>query len=70
MKLTHIATESGKTGCPTVFATDRDTFVVQGWKIDDQEAITAMRELGLPDHETAVEIPVALVKRIQEIELP
>lgn len=62
MKLTHLATESGKTGCPSLFATDKGTFVVQGWKVTDPEALTTLRELGLPDHETAVEIPAALAK--------
>lgn len=62
MKLTHIATESGKTGCPSVFATDKGTFVVQGWKVTDPEALAALRERGFPDHETAVEIPAALAQ--------
>ncbi|MFI9384401.1 hypothetical protein [Kutzneria sp. NPDC052558] len=66
MKLTHIATESGKSGCPSFFATDRGTYVVQGWRIDDVEALAALHERGLPDHETAIEIPAALVARIRE----
>lgn len=66
MKLTHLATESGKTGCPSYFATDRGTFVVQGWKVTDAEALAELAERGLPDHETAVEIPAALVERIRQ----
>jgi hypothetical protein len=66
VKLTHIATESGKSGCPSFFATDRGTYVVQGWRIDDAEALAALAERGLPDHETAIEIPAALVARIRE----
>ncbi|MFC0438740.1 hypothetical protein [Kutzneria buriramensis] len=65
MKLTHLATESGKSGCPSFFATDRGTYVVQGWRIEDSEALMALAERGLPDHETAVEIPAALVDRIR-----
>jgi hypothetical protein len=61
MKLTHLGTESGDTGCPRVFATDRGTFVVQGWKVDDPEALAKLTDLGLPDHETAIEIPATLV---------
>lgn len=59
MKLTHLGTESGDTGCPTVYATDRGTFVVQGWRLTDTEALVAM---AIPDHETAVEIPAELLR--------
>ena len=62
MKLTHLATESGKTGCPSVFATDKGTYVVQGWRVADPDALAALRERGFPDHETAVEIPAALAR--------
>jgi hypothetical protein len=65
MKLTHLATESGKSGCPSVFATDRGTYVVQGWKVTDDEALAELAERGLPDHETAVEIPAALLEHLQ-----
>lgn len=65
MELTHIATESGKSGCPSFWATDRGTYVVQGWKVTDAQALAALRERGLPDHEDAVEIPAALIAHIQ-----
>ena len=67
MKLTHLATESGKSGCPSFFATDRGTYVVQGWLIDDAEALAALAERGLPEHEAAIEIPAALVDRIRQL---
>jgi hypothetical protein len=54
--------ESSQNGCPSVFATDRGTYVVQGWKITDPQARAAMAALGLPDHEDAVEIPAALLR--------
>jgi hypothetical protein len=57
-----IIPESGKTGCPSVFATDKDTFVIQGWKVTDSEALAELRRRGLPDNETAIEIPAALLK--------
>lgn len=60
MKITHIATESGKTGCPSLFATERGTYLVQGWAVTDPEALAELRKRGLPDHETVVEIPAAL----------
>ncbi len=58
MKLTYLGTSSDINGCPTLYATDRDTFVVQGWRLTDPEALAAM---DIPDHETAVEIPLALL---------
>lgn len=64
MKLTHLATESGKSGCPSLFATDHDTYVVQGWKVTDADALAALRARGFPEHETAVEIPAALTKHL------
>lgn len=61
MKLTFRGTSSSSGSCPSVFETDRGTLVVQGWRVTDREAIDAMKARGLPDHETAVEIPVALL---------
>lgn len=61
MKLTFLGTNSTSGGCPSVFATDRDTFVVQGVRVTDPDALAALAERGLPDHETAVEIPAALL---------
>ncbi|MGH3630205.1 MAG: hypothetical protein ACRDRL_22530 [Sciscionella sp.] len=63
MRLTFLGTTSGNHGCPTVFATDRDTFVVQGNKITDPEALATMqsRGNGIPEHETAVEVPRELL---------
>lgn len=60
MKLTHLATESGNTGCPSLYATDRDTFLVQGWRVLDTEALS---QLDIPVHETVIEVPRALLER-------
>lgn len=62
MKLTHLGTTSGGGGCPELYATDRDTFVVQGAKITDPDTLAQLRERGLPDHETVVEVPRALLR--------
>ena len=63
MKLAHLGTvDSGKTGSPTAFATDRGTFLVQGWKVTDEEALTEARRRGLPDHEDIVEVPAELLR--------
>lgn len=46
--------DSNPTGSPTVYRTDRNTWVVQGWLITDPEALSQM---DIPAGETAVEIP-------------
>lgn len=59
MRLTYLGTESGDNGCPTLYATDHNTFVIQGWKLLDGEALSQM---DIPSHETAIEIPAALLR--------
>lgn len=59
MKLTLLGTESDVGQSPTLYATDRGTLVVQGWRVTDPEALAAMT---VPDHETTVEIPIALLR--------
>lgn len=60
MKLTHLGTESANTGCPSLYLTDRDTFLVQGWRVADPEALG---ELDIPAHETVIEVPRVLLER-------
>lgn len=63
MKITHLGTvDSGKSGSPTVFATDRDTLLIQGWKVGDEEALAEARRRGLPDHEDIVEVPMSILR--------
>jgi hypothetical protein len=48
---------------PTLFATDRTdrvTYIAQGWKVTDPEALTAIGPV--PDHETLIEIPEEVLK--------
>jgi len=59
MKLTFLGTSSENGQCPTFYATDRGTYVVQGWKITDAEALA---QLDMPEQETAVEIPADLLR--------
>lgn len=48
---------------PTLFATDRTdrvTYIAQGWKVNDPEALA---DVGVvPDHETLIEIPEEVLK--------
>jgi hypothetical protein len=66
VKLTHLGTTSKNGGCPEIYETDRGTYVVQGTRVTDPEALATLRERGLPDHETAVEIPKALLTFVRE----
>ncbi|MER0242967.1 hypothetical protein AAHZ94_13230 [Streptomyces sp. HSW2009] len=53
--------------CPTLYATDRDSYLVQGWKIilDDPRM-----SLDIPEGMTAVEVPVELFKHLEKDGLP
>ncbi|MQA13792.1 MAG: hypothetical protein GEV09_06335 [Pseudonocardiaceae bacterium] len=59
MKITFLGQESGDKGCPTIYATDRDTYLVQGWRVGDAEALA---DMDVPDHETVVEVPRGLLR--------
>jgi hypothetical protein len=61
MKLTKLAGCSGGT-CPAVYGTDRGTYVVQGARVTDAEALAA---LELPEHETLVEVPAELLASLK-----
>ena len=60
MKLTFLGSTSQEGQCPTLYATDRDTLVVQGWMVTDPEALGDLRHV-LPG-ETFVEVPKALLR--------
>ncbi|GAB4046036.1 hypothetical protein [Catellatospora paridis] len=63
MQLTFIRKTvlSGDTNCPSLYRTDRDTFVVQGWRVTDPEALG---QLDVPAHETVVEVPSDVLAEI------
>jgi hypothetical protein len=52
MRLTFLGKATQGGGSPTLFATDRNTYVVQGWKV--------------PGHTDQVEIPQRLLKHLQD----
>jgi hypothetical protein len=62
MKLTRLRSDcpDGVT-CPAVYATDRGTFAVVGSAITDPDVLA---ELGLPPHESVVEIPRSLLPEV------
>lgn len=51
MQLTFLGKQTQGGGSPTLFATDRDTYVVQGWKV--------------PGQTTSVEIPSRLLMYVE-----
>lgn len=61
MHLTFLGKESRPDESPTLFATDRDSYMVQGWIVTDP-AILAM--IVMADDETIVEVPAALLAHL------
>ncbi|WP_370095417.1 hypothetical protein [Streptacidiphilus sp. MAP12-20] len=59
MRLTFLGTTSNNGNCPTLYATDRGTLVVQGYTVTDPHARDQLRDL-LPG-EDVVEIPRELL---------
>jgi hypothetical protein len=59
MQLTFLGGDSGPDGSPRAYATDRGTFVIQGYRVEDEESLS---QLSIPGHETVVEIPAELLK--------
>jgi hypothetical protein len=61
VKLTELASDCENGPCPTIYLTDTGDLIVQDFTVDDPEALATMQ---LPDTETAVRIPIALLKRV------
>lgn len=57
MRLTYLGktADSGKNGCPALYATDRGTYVVQGKALTDPAALADLRNVA--DDELVVEVP-------------
>ncbi|WP_163549116.1 hypothetical protein [Candidatus Frankia nodulisporulans] len=60
MRLTLLGTDSQAGQCPTLYATDRDTYVIQGWTVTDPEALADLKDVL--EGETFVEVPKALLR--------
>ncbi|WP_447037046.1 hypothetical protein [Streptomyces sp. DSM 118878] len=67
MKLRFLGTNSKEGDCPTLYATDRDTYLVQGWRI---YANDLLMQLTLREGETAVEVPTELFEHLEKDGLP
>jgi hypothetical protein len=60
VKLSRVAGTCEGGPCPTMYATDTGELVVQGSIVDDPEALAV---LALPANETAVRVPVELIRQ-------
>ena len=60
MNITFVAKDPGSepSGSPTLYRTDRDSWVVQGWVVTDPHVLA---EMDIPPGEGCVEIPDRLV---------
>jgi hypothetical protein len=65
MKLRFLGKETESGNSPTLYDTDQDTYLIQGWVVDDPETLS---RLALPDGETAVIVPKALMRHLPEEE--
>jgi hypothetical protein len=63
MRLRFLGTTSQEGECPTLYATDRDTYVIQGWKVTDPDALADLRDVLTG--ETFVEIPKSLLRFVE-----
>ncbi|MBR8642851.1 hypothetical protein KEF29_34940 [Streptomyces tuirus] len=67
MKLRFLGKNSTVGDCPTLYATDRDTYLVQGWKIFANDLLM---QLDISEGETAVEVPTELFEHLTKDGLP
>ena len=58
MQLRFLGKESAGGDSPTLYASDRDTYVVQGWKVEDEAIVSG---LDIPSDEACVEVPPRLL---------
>ncbi|MFI5803136.1 hypothetical protein [Streptomyces sp. NPDC051561] len=67
MKLRFLGKNSNVGECPTLYSTDRDTYLVQGWKIFANDLLM---QLDLSEGQTAVEVPTELFDHLTKDGLP
>src|SRR6266511_4043611 len=61
MQLTFLGKETSGGQSPTLYATDRWTYVVQGWIVTDPVILSLLK---LSDDETVVEVPARLMAHL------
>lgn len=61
MKLRFLGKNSTPDESPTLYATNQDSYVVQGWIVTD---VAILARFTVPDDETLVEVPAALLDHL------
>ncbi|MGI9001398.1 MAG: hypothetical protein ACR2GH_06990 [Pseudonocardia sp.] len=61
MEIRFLGKETDHGDSPTLYATDRDTYLVQGWKVTDPDILA---KLDVPESETVVEIYARLITHL------
>lgn len=61
MRLTFLGKNSTPDNSPTLYATDENSYVVQGWVVDDAAILATLTVL---DDETLVEVPPGLFEHL------
>jgi hypothetical protein len=67
VKLRFLGKDSTPTNSPTLYATDQDSYVVQGWIVTDA---VLLDRLSVPEGQTVVEVPAALLHHLAVDGLP
>jgi hypothetical protein len=63
MRLTFLGKNSVPDRSPTLYATDRKSYIVQGWVVTEPEILA---EIVLGDDETVVEVPAKLMSHLEK----
>lgn len=64
MRLRFVGSDSPSGSCPTIYETDRGTYVIQGQAVTDPDALAGLRQV-LPG-EAFVEVPRQLLRYARE----
>ncbi|MEV3859110.1 hypothetical protein AB0J38_32955 [Streptomyces sp. NPDC050095] len=67
MKLRFLGKNSTPGDSPTLYASDQDSYVVQGWKVYANDLLL---QLEVPDGHTVVEVPTELFEHLTRDGLP
>ena len=62
MRLIFLGKDSQPNQSPTLYATDRETYIVQGWIVTDP---VVLARVELADDETVVEVPSGLMAQLR-----
>ena len=63
MRLTFLGKNSQPNQSPTLYATDRGSYLVQGWIVTEPEILA---KIMLADNETIVEVPAKLMSHLDK----